>query len=140
VEAVGLAAAIVGIWDAYWNTLPEVKLLEPGVLSSGFTIFAVTNPSHLFDMNSLTLHCAVAGIKEGTNDEFVEVFEDAIPPGPTIPTGTVRNFACTAGGLQGPGIELSATYWTLLIPRTWKGPSFTWHAEMSPPRWVEGIL
>ena len=139
-EVIGAAAAIFAVWDAYWNTLPQVRLLEPELLPSSFMPFAVTNPSHLFDMNSLTLRCAVGGIKEGTKDEFVSSLETAAPPGPTISIGSMRNFVCPVGGQRTTGVELSAKYWTLLIPRTWTGPSFTWHPEMTPPRWVEGIL
>ena len=141
VDALGIAASVFAVWEAYWGTLPEIHALGPDFSSPFALPFAVKNPSHIFDMRDVQWFCGIEKIEFSQNNGL-QSFSLTEPPIAKIPAGETANFRCPIGvgsqDMKSGSLSLFVKFKTFYIPRISTTQPMTWIANANPPRWVEG--
>ena len=140
-ELVGFVAALLAIWEVYFETVPEIH--APGAeYSSPFLLpFSVKNPSRFFAMYDVQWFCGINNI-EIQGGGGAKGFSMTEPPITEINPGEIRNFRCRIGVesqiVNSASISLRVKFKTLFFERTSSWQPMTWAATANPPRWIEG--
>lgn len=134
---------LVGIWQAYIHTTPEIHVTDSDPQAPFLFPFSIKNDSIIFDMHNVQYTCHIRHMEFGNENTFNNV--NIINGGAIeIPANSIpENYRCPVGitgiPINSLIIDVSVNYKTLWVQRSYTLP-FTWMANASSPKWIEGDI